>query len=322
MNAYIEIESLRSLISQRNDKRYDECKRLLKRNLCLHFPFSKEEALADPLIKNWVVNEMTTGRPAHKPEWNCNYPNPDRELTQDGMTLEQLCAVYLLDDEEPQPLSKGMFVGNYGHELDTLMGLYVIPEEGQFQYPFSVSRMRSWNEVKPFVTPCTDLLIVDRYILQKSYLLEKNLYRLIKIFVSKTKSLKINIVIVVENGSGGSILIEDISDKIKAFVCDIVGEEPFITFVFCKKRFNDVLVHDRCILTNYRYLDSGDSLNYFSEKGDLKTGGFKLSISSLANPSDYVQRIINDEVLFRIRNEVRSSVAIIGDKKSNFLKFP
>lgn len=320
MNAYIEKDSLRSLIGQRNDERYDECKRLLKRNLCLHFPFTKDEAFSDPLIQRWVI-ELTTGRPSRKPVWNCNYPDPEHELSQEGMSLEQLCAVYLLDDDEPQTLSKAMFVGNYGHELDTLMGLFVIPEEAKFDYKFSVSHMKSWNEVEPFVTPCTDLLIVDRYILSKSYLLEKNLFKLIKIFVSKTQSVKINIVIIAENGSVDSISIESIIDRIKAFVEDIVGEEPNVTIVFCKKHFNDVLVHDRCILTNYRYLDSGDSLNYFTEKGDLKTGGFKLSIESLANSSDYVQRIINDEVLYRIRNEVRKSVAIIGNKKSNFLTF-
>lgn len=323
MDAYIEIESLRSLISQRNDERYDDCKRLLKRNLYLHFPFTKEEAFADPLIQRWVA-ELTTGRSSRKPEWNCNYPDPECELSQDGMSLEQICAVYLLDDKAPQPLSNAMLVGCYGQELDTLAGLYVVPEKAELLYPFSVSQMKSWNVVKPYVTPCTDLLIVDRYILSKAFLLERNLYRLIKIFVSKTKSVKINIVIVVESGSIDSISLDDISDKIKTFVEDIVGEEPFITFILCKKLNrlpNDKEVHDRCIITNYRHLDPGDSFNYFDERGELRTGGFKLSIYSLAINDDYLQRIIDSEILSKIRNEMKTA-RIIGDKKSNFLIFP
>lgn len=327
MNAYIEIESLRSLISQRNDARYDECLRMLKRNLNLNFSFSRAEAMADPAIQSWLIGltsgiALKSGVIAKKPNWDCNYPNPEEEFSLDEINnIDQLCAVYLLDDEKPQNLSKAMFIGNLGHELDTLMKLFVVPEEASFEYKFSVSRMTSWNEMKPYVTPCTDLLIVDRYILSRASLLERNLYRLIKIFVSQTKSLQINIVIVVEFGSIDSVSLEDISERIKAFVEDIVGEEPFVTFVLCKKQFQKALYHDRCILTNYRYVDSGDSLNYFTERGELKTGGFKLSISSLANPSDYVQRIIDKEVLFRIRNEVKGAVNIIGDKKSNFLTF-
>lgn len=323
MNAYIEKESLRSFIRQSKDERYDECKRMLKRNLCIHFPFSKKEAFDDPLIQNWVLNELLSGngKYAQKPKWDCSYPDAEEELSLKGMTLEKLCAVYLLDDDEPQPLSKAMLVGNYGHELDALMGLFVIPENAEFKYDFSVSLMKSWNVVQPYVTPCTDLLIVDRYILSKASLYERNLYRLIKVFVSKTKSLRINIVLVVEFGSIDTISLDSISDRIKLYVEEIVGEEPYVTFVLCRKRPQDALVHDRCVLTNYRYLDSGDTLNYFTEDGRLKTGGFKLSISSLANPADYVQRIINDEVLMKIRHEVRTAVRIIGDKKSGFISF-
>ena len=321
MNAYIEKENLRSIIKQRDDDRYDECKRMLKRNLCLHFPFSKQEAFEDPLIWNWLTKELTSGASSKKPEWGSTDPDLEYELTRDGMTLDKLCAVYLLNDEQPQPLSSAMLVGHYGSELDTLMRLFVIPEDAEFKYDFSVSRMQSWNIMKPYVTPCTDLLIVDRYILSRAQLYERNLYRLIKVFVSETRSLKINIVIVVEFGSIDTIPLDGISEKIKTFVDEIVGEEPNVTFVLCKKRSKDALFHDRCILTNYRFLDSGDSLNYFDEKGRLKTGGFKLSISSLANPSDYVQRIIQSEVLSRINHEVRNAVNIIGDKKSGFIPF-
>lgn len=321
MNAYIEKESLRSLISQRNDERYDECLRMLKRNLNLNFSFSKSEAIADPVIQNWTLG-LTSGAGTKKLNWSSNYPNPKEELSiKEIKTIDQLCAVYLLDDEKPQNLANAMLVSHFGHELDTLMSLFVVPEDAEFQYNFSISRMKSWNVMQPFISPCTDLLIVDRYILSNAALLDRNLYRLIKIFVSKTKYLPINIVIVVEFGSIDTISLDDISDKIKTFVEEIVGEAPFVTFVLCKKRSRDALVHDRCILTNYRFVDSGDSLNYFTKEGYLKTGGFKLSISSLANSSDYVQRIINDEVLSKIRNEVKSAVNIIGDKRSNFLTF-
>lgn len=321
MNAYIEKENLRSIINQRNDVRYDECKRMLKRNLCLHFPFSKKEAFEDPLIGNWLIKELTSGTSSkEKPEWSSTDPDLNYELRREGMTLDKLCAIYLLNDDEPQPLSNAMLVGDYGHELDTLMKLFVIPEDAQYTKHIEVSRMKSWDVMKSYVTPCTDLLIVDRYILSKAYLYERNLYRLIKVFVSKTKSLKINIVMVVESGSIDTISLDDISEKIKSFVEGIVGEEPNVTFVLCKKRSGKVLFHDRCILTNYRYVGSGDSLNYFNKEGCLQTGGFDLSISSLAENPGFVQGFIQAEVLYRINEEVRNAV-IIGDKKSGFISF-
>ena len=321
MDAYIEKESLLSLIKHREDERYDECKRMLKRDLCIHFTFSKEEAFANPLIQSWVLAELTSGTFSHKPKWSSDYPDPEEELTTSGMTVEKLCAVYLLDDEYPQQLSNAMLIGHYGHELDTLIRLFVDPNEARQKYNFSVHLMKNWETMRSYVTPCTDLLIVDRYILSNRFLLERNLYKLIKIFVSNTKSYQINIVIVVENDSIDAISLDEVSEKIKTFVSEIVGEEPFVSFVLCRKSSGNALVHDRCILTNYRYVDSGDSFNYFDSNGSLKTGGFKLSVLSLAESYDYVQRIINDEVLYKIRRDVKNAVNIYGDKKSNFLKF-
>ena len=84
MNAYIEKESLRSFISQRNDARYDECLRMLKRNLNLNFSFSKTEAMSDPLIQSWILG-LTSGAIADKPKWECDYPDPQVELSIDGI---------------------------------------------------------------------------------------------------------------------------------------------------------------------------------------------------------------------------------------------
>lgn len=322
MNAYIEIESLRSLISQRNDERYDECKRMLKRNLCLSFSFSKEEALADPIIKNWVLQELTSGTLAPKPKWDSAFPAQDEELSIKRISgIEKLCAVYLLDDESPQHLSNAILLSHCGHELETLSKLFVIPENGDYDISLGANKIRKWDNIKPYTAPCTDLLFIDRYILSNKRLLRSNFYRIIKTCCSKTSKIPINIVIVVENNSIDSLIkLNEVRDNIKDMVEDLVGYRPFVTFVLCKRRGKDPMFHDRFILTNYRAISSGDSFNYFNEEGKVITAGFGVSIKSLANKYDYINEIINETVIKKIQHELLTA-HIEGDKKSNFLKF-
>lgn len=320
MNAYIEKESLRSLISQRKDERYGECLRMLKRNLNLNFLFSKADALSDPAIQNWMI-ELTSGAIAKKPNWDSTYPDPDKELTLDGITIDKLCAVYLLDDVEPQQLANAMLVGYWKHELETLSKLYVNTEEQDFDNQLSPSTIRNWNNIAKYTAPCTDILIVDRYILSDKRLLSKNLFPIIKALISQTKDLPVNIVLVVEKNSiDSNIDLDTLSDSIKSIVEEKVGEEPNVTFMLCATHLGDQLFHDRLILTNYRAITSGDSFNYFNQEGRIRTGGFGVTITSLAKRYSYVQEQVINTYCEKIQKEIAYAY-IRGDKKSNFLKF-
>lgn len=319
MNAYIEIESLRSLISQRTDDRYDECMRMLKRNLNLNFSFSKAEALADPTIQNWM-KELTSGTIAQKPKWDSVYPDPSDELTLDNITIDKLCAVYLLDDEQPQHLASAMLVGYCGHELDTLWQLYVRPEIQKYDYELKPSKISNWKNISTFLTPCTDILISDRYILSNNSLLDRNLYQIINAIVKKTKHLPINIVLFVERDSIGlGVVLEKVSETIKLNVEEIVGEEPNVTFVLCKKH-REPPFHDRLVLTNYRAIKSGDSFNYFNKNGDVITRSFGIEIKSLANDWCYVQEMVIDTFCKELKKDIPYAI-VQGDKKSNFFEF-
>lgn len=321
MNAYIEIDSLRSLISQRSDDRYDECMRMLKRNLNLNFSFSKSDALSDPSIQPWIIG-LTTGAMAKKPVWDCNYPDPVDELSLDKIkSIDQLCAVYLLDDEKPQSLSKAMLVSCRGRELDTLSQLYVNKEIQEFEYEPDPIQIGSWKNLREYTAPCTDILISDRYILSRKSLLGRNLYQIICTLVRRTRNLPINIVLFVEHNSIASdIDLDDVSDTIKESVEDIVGVEPRVTFVLCPQRPGRPVFHDRLILTNYRAITSGDSFNYFNEQGNVRTTSYGINISSLAKRSNYVQEKVIHTYCEQLKKEI-AGARIQGDKRSNFLKF-
>lgn len=320
MNAYIEIESLRSLINQRKDERYVECLRMLKRNLNLNFSFSKADALSDPAIQNWMI-ELTSGAIAQKPNWESTYPDSNDELNLNNITIDKLCAVYLLDDTKPQHLATAMLVSHCGHELDTLSKLYVRKDIQEYEYEPAPKQIVSWRNISDYIAPCTDILFSDRYILSKKSLLGRNLYQIINAIVGKTRNLSINIVLFVErNNIDFNIDLETVSDTIKQNVEEIVGEEPNVTFVLCQQRPGKQLFHDRLILTNYRAITSGDSFNYFDERGDVRTGGFGITISSLAKRFNYVQEKVIKTYCEHLKND--ASMAVIqGDKKSNFLSF-
>jgi len=320
MNAYIEIESLRSLISQNKDDRYYECMRMLKRNLNLNFSFSKEEARADHAIEIWV-KELSTGAISEKPKWESDYPNQYDELSLQDMTLEKLCAVYLLDDEEPQHLANAMLVSHFGHELDTLSRLFVKTDTQEFELQQSPRQIANWNSLSEYIAQCSDILLADRYILSKRSMLRKNLYQIINALVKKSRDVCISIVLIVESKSvDTSIDLNDVSDTIKENVKSIVGMAPNVTFMLCSPHEGTPLFHDRLILTNYRAISSGDSFNYFREDGRINTGGFGITISSLAKNCTYVKDQVANTFLLQLGKEIPYAL-IKGDRKSNFLKF-
>lgn len=324
MNAYIEKESLRSLISQRNDARYEECLRMLKRNLKLNFSFSKADAHADPAIRTWLVG-LTTGALAPRPEYDSTFPNPDVQLSLKDIssdcdkTVERLCAIYLLDDKEPQRMATAMLVSYCGNELDTLSKLYVKEESQEYEDEPSAASIGSWRVLSAYSTPCTDILISDRYLLSHRSLLSRNLRTIINTLVQKTHNLSVNIVIMVEQNSiDPDIDLDDLSEIIKRDVEDVVGKEPNVTFVLCRQH-RTPLFHDRLILTNYRAITSGDSFNYFNERGEVKTGGFGIMVSSLAKRSNYVKEKVIETYCCQLERDVAGAI-VQGDKKSNFLK--
>ena len=293
---------------------------MLKRNLNLNFLFSKADALSDPTIQNWV-KELTYGSITPKPNWESDYPDPEIELSLDHVTVDRLCAVYLLDDEKPQSIAGAMLVSNCGHELETLSQLFVNEEIQEFEYEPAPTQIGSWNNLGSYTAPCTDILISDRYIMSRESLLTRNLYQIIKTLVRRTHDLSINIVIFVEHNSiDSNIDLDRVSDIIKESVEGIVGKEPNVTFVLCPHHPGQPVFHDRLILTNYRAITSGDSFNYFNEQGHVRTTGYGITISSLAKRCNYVQEKVIDTYCKQLKKEL-TGATVLGDKKSNFLKF-
>ena len=293
---------------------------MMKRNLHLNFCFSKEEALADPAIENWMKG-MTAGSISPKPKWDSDFPDSEAQLTINNITIDKLCAVYLLDDNEPQDLANALLISFLGKEIETLSKLFVIADTQEYDSDQSASEIGNWNNLSNYVTQCSDILITDRYILSRDVLLQRNLFRIVNALVQHTRGIKINIVIAVEkNQIGLNINVADVIDKIKENVEEIVGQEPYVTIMECSQPNGEPLFHDRLILTNYRAIESGDSFNYFRNDGKINTGGNGLSIKSVAKNFNYIHSRVINTFVKKMSKEIPYAIKY-GDKKSNFLIF-
>ena len=99
-----------------------------------------------------------------------------------------------------------------------------------------------------------------------------------------------------------------------------IGEKLKLTFVIIPE--GKLKEHDRTIITNYKMFDSGDSFTYFDDRGNNLSHGRWLHVNSHGNREIRelsLQYIRDLQLLIDERKGGLNS--IIGDKKSNFLKF-
>lgn len=328
MNAYFDFPNLLSFIHSANDSRYDDCMRMIKDNFDIKFTFTKEainEACKDDKddIMQWFTN-MACGRGEVK--WESLFPqNPIK--FDEIRKMPNNTAVYCLDEGARHDLdnliNKGIvIVGKVGSELNAFSGLLVYSN----QYTKNIfEKIDNWDCIKKFASPCSDIIIVDQYILSSPELYEYNLYKLLKCLAENSKNEKVNIVIVtlkeIYDKKTKRTFVPD-WDKIYTELRSRINKKfrPNITFITAK---GDYLEHDRTIFTNYKTFASGDTYNYFNANGDKITDGRWLHVHSLADGENMkdAMRLLDD--IQKLINNMKSlnDSNIMKDKICNFLDF-
>lgn len=324
MKLYIDKENLISLLKQGKDEsiteEYNEIKRLLKRQLELVFNFDKDECRNNPLLLQWL-NQLSQGRGNNNSTDEFKYPPfPDRPIKNNfrtDMPWEIFHSVFLVNDVKTDVLKEdnNMLIGNVGEEtklLSTLFcnssfdlhSLYNIQDESAF---------KGWDTLEKdgHIMPCSDIVIADRYLFYNERKLESNLYKILSMFAESLQKSKINII----------FFSEDIKEELRNRVAKDVKKlfkkkvKVNVTFVI----YGNYKPHDRFILTNYRLFRSGDSFNYYDEKGHLCSKGLALDVDSLANANicSVVAKIQKDMQDLCNKADGR----IFGDRVSNFISF-
>ena len=252
MDAYFDFSSLLSLIHSANDQRYNDCMRMIQDNFTIKFTFNKDyisNAEKDDKddIMQWFT-KMASGLGDLK--WDSLFPeNPIR--MDEIKKYPQNSSVYCLDDKNRSNLDelieKGiLIVGKTGSELNLLSNLHFKSQYIKNVFP----KIDNWDCIKKYISPCSDIIIVDQYILSSPELYESNLYKLVKCLADRCgKNEKINIVIVTLKKTYDRITHKNFEPDWNTIYSELRQKinrknRPNITFVTA---LGDKLEHDRSI---------------------------------------------------------------------------
>ena len=327
MNVYIDKANLKSYVLSSANPAFSDCNRMLANKFDINFTFSKEEIADDVTILEWIkiMNDGFQG----KITWNVNHPQrPIKSNSHVSFSPEQLSSVYLVDDDRIEKIKEyGLLLfGGVGSEVNILSSLVIVGSDYGFVKQMPIRQLTHWDNLRKYTSPCTDIILVDRYLFTFEELYKENVYSLIGEICSHAKDAKMNIVILTlpkcyDKRSKRNFVPNwaDIRKNIKSTVKEKTGENPNVTLILS----SNLKEHDRTIFTNYKSIESGDSFNYFDSNKNVITSGRHIEVFSLVERDFYtnnmqfvsdMQKILDNTKRLNIDN-------IIGDKKSNYLKF-
>jgi len=181
------------------------------------------------------------------------------------------------------------------------------------------NKLFPWKRIKEYVTAITDLVIVDPYIFKSPHLLDNNLFTLIEhLIINKKQSTHITIISYVDKDN--SFDIEDAYSKMKNY---FNNNNLNITLSIVLTPPHKQL-HDRYIYSNYFFVYSGNSFNYYKEDNTLKIKESRIEFNSYCNIDYHKQSL---EQLNIIKNMIEYMPIvykknILGNPKNNRLIYP
>lgn len=327
MDLYIDKENLKSFIHSKDKGEFDDCMRMLKRQLHVVYNMEKASLKENQELLPWITRIGDGRGKSEETDTFLEQKFPERPIksnTYNTWDRKKLMSVYLISDIDCQKLkNRGcVLIGDKGEEIEILSRLFCgIDYDYHHLYDLQ-KNFHSWEllAIDNQMLPTTDIVISDRYLFKKEYeLVEYNLSRMLSVLANNVKN-KINVVIYTFNEGLLKFGIDKATKIVKKSLEMPTGMKPHITFVTSNDK--SLIQHDRFAITNYRLLRSGDSFIYFNTKGVRITNGGSLDVDSLANHEiyTYVESLL--EKLQDTYNKVRNlnKDMIIGNQKSNFIK--
>ena len=328
MYAYFDIENLSSFVKSSAKEKFADCNRMLKTHFDIKFNFPKKKMLEYPELMPWITS-MTQGAKGSVDYLDDRVypPRPLKSNTHKDFDKEHLSAVYLLNDERIGNIMNNgaiMYAG-VGQEVDVLSSLIKDDDYG-FEKEFQVRHLKNWNALDDHITPTTDIIVVDQYIFSDDNIYDYNIYALLERLCHKVRNSSVNIIIFTLPSNYNRISKFEftpdwgaIRAKIKSIIKRITGLDPKVTFVL-PRRLEE---HDRTVFTNYQYLVSGDTLNYFDSQWRVITNGRFLRIESAAHTDHYAAAMAFIDDMQAIINETKrlNPDSIKYDKSSYYLNF-
>lgn len=329
MDLYMDKENVISFINSQANDMYMDCVKLMKKQLDVKFNFKKDELKKNPGLMLWYTSNFTQGVEDSEINFDTSFPEkPLKSNSAIHFNSTQLSSVYLLDDSSVTKFkeSGSVIVGNVGEEVDILQRLFFRQDDYLFDkkwlfnsknnHPYII---KSWTCLREDTLPLTDIIIADSFVLKMKdgdeFTVDENLIKFLEVLVSDSK-WKVNVIIFTKPGNI-DYEFELIEEKIKNIIQKITGKKGSFTLVKTSKE------HDRNVITNYKLINAGDTLNFWNKAGIRISNGKGITYSSYGNRHNHTAALsmISDFQEIISFNEKNNTDYIQGDKKSNFLNF-
>ena len=310
---YIDKENIKSIVQSKDKDLFDDCARLIRKNIDIHYNFSKEEVVKDPYMQLWFRCVMGQGV-GNQYEYSDSEddvlpirPISYKDFAPDGE--EDPFGIYLLDDKEAcVEISEHncVLIGEVGKELNVLQRLLKIDESDEV-----FARNIQWEQYCPKL-PLTDIVLCDNYYFKDPEVYKNNNNELLRVLSSVPKNFPINVVIITRfSDVSPNIKLEEELENIKDIVQDASdNRDSAVTIIGIRDE-----IHDRVLITNYYRINS--------------TAGFQK------------QRRVKNDIRFEIRSHTRGrnyytsweliestyqkalkkAAFCMGDRISNYIKF-
>ena len=315
MDIYIDETNLESFLSQKEHALFPDVLKLLKQQLNINFNFSKNRLKENENLSA-IIPTLTSGVADTETTFDNAFPNrPLKTNSAIHFNSEQLSSIYWIDDADGYKLlgAGAVLIALLGEEINETQKIFLNQEDYIFDKKWRINDdgFKSWDEIKEYSLPLTDIIIVDRYVISDKTIIEVNLHSLISALLHPCQS-KVNLVIIVHPDNIGDDENEIIKN-IKKCINDQTTKASKVTLIKTRKE------HDRTIITNYNRIYSGDSFNFWDNGGNKITNGKEIIYSSNGKFENHqlVKAMIKDLQDIIDKNPDN----IIGDKVSGFLNF-
>jgi hypothetical protein len=169
MDLYIDKANVLSFLESRAENMYEDCLKLMRKQLNVNFNFSKDELKKDESLMLWYRKNFTQGVENSEIRFESSFPiKPIQSTTSHTFDRHQLSSVYLLEDKNVRELKNTgrVIIGDVGEEIETLHKLFFLQGDYLFDKTWKIGAQsfQKWTDLEPFSLPLTDILIVDPYV--------------------------------------------------------------------------------------------------------------------------------------------------------------
>ncbi|MCU4177322.1 hypothetical protein [Carboxylicivirga sp. N1Y90] len=275
-------------------------------------------------IDNVMLTQLSTGRG----ETQIQYSDKPFSSHKFKIKCNGSSSVYCIDETDPNNQKKYRSKNGYifafkDDLLATWEQLSLLPLKLKHPVRKSVEQksdgFTSWSKLADYLTPFTDVVMIDNYILNDPSLIPSNLEKILE-ELDKATPVKYRLTIFTFEGGRDKLNGQATYDSLKE-IKQRLQLKCEIELILANRAVKE---HDRGIFTNYLTIRSGDSFNYFDSTGNIITHGTDITFGSMANTDEREATMATLAEVADKRSEIieKNSDLVFGDCKNQLLENP